>query len=59
MATSAGYPVENRRLIICEDDAATARMILERFLSMGSAPFLTRTLHAEGITSRGGRPHVP
>ena len=51
-----GYRVENRKLIIQEDDAATVRMIFERFLSIGSATILARTLNAEGITSRGGRP---
>jgi site-specific DNA recombinase len=51
-----GYRVENRKLLIQEDDAATVRMIFERFLSIGSATILARTLNAEGITSRGGRP---
>ena len=51
-----GYRVENRKLVIQEDDAATVRMIFERFLSIGSATILARTLNAEGITSRGGRP---
>jgi len=31
-------------------------MIFERFLSVGSATTLARTLNAEGVTSRGGRP---
>ena len=51
-----GYRVENRKLLIQEEDAATVRMIFERFLSIGSATILARTLNAEGITSRGGRP---
>src|SRR6266498_1463356 len=51
-----GYRVENRKLIIVEKDAARVRMIFERFLSIGSATILARTLNAEGITSRGGRP---
>ena len=51
-----GYRVENRKLIIQENEAATVRMIFERFLPIGSATILARTLNAEGITSRGGRP---
>jgi hypothetical protein len=51
-----GYRVENRKLLIQEGEAATIRMIFERFLQTGSATVLARTLHAEGITSRSGRP---
>jgi DNA invertase Pin-like site-specific DNA recombinase len=51
-----GYRVENRKLLIQEGEAATIRMIFERFLLTGSATVLARTLHAEGITSRSGRP---
>lgn len=51
-----GYRAESRKLIIQDDEAATVRMIFERFLSVGSATTLARTLNAEGVTSRGGRP---
>ncbi|UVK57076.1 recombinase family protein [Mesorhizobium sp. AR02] len=51
-----GYRVESRKLIIQEDEAATVRMIFDRFPSVGSATTLARTLNAEGVTSRGGRP---
>jgi DNA invertase Pin-like site-specific DNA recombinase len=51
-----GYRVENRKLLIQEGEAVTIRMIFERFLQTGSATILARTLHAEGITSRSGRP---
>ena len=47
-----GYRVENRKLLIQENEAATVRMIFERFLQIGSATILARTLNAEGITSR-------
>ena len=47
-----GYRVENRKLLIHEDEAATVRMIFERFLQIGSATMLARTLNAEGVTSR-------
>lgn len=50
-----GYRVENRKLIVEESEAATVRMIFERFLSVGSATILARQLHAEGVTSRSGK----
>jgi len=51
-----GYRVENRKLLIHEVEAATVRMIFERFVSIGSATILARELHAEGVTTRSGRP---
>ncbi|MET3791810.1 recombinase family protein [Aquamicrobium terrae] len=51
-----GYRVENRKLLIEEKEAATVRMIFERFLIVGSGTILARTLHAEGVTMRSGRP---
>jgi site-specific DNA recombinase len=51
-----GYRVENRKLLVHEEEAATIRMIFERFLTIGSATILARTLHAEGVTTRSGRP---
>ena len=50
-----GYRVENRKLIIREDEAATIRMIFERFLKVGSATTLARQLVAERVTTRSGR----
>jgi site-specific DNA recombinase len=50
-----GYRVENRKLVIDEDEAATVRMIFERFLGLGSATILARALHAEGVMTRGGK----
>jgi DNA invertase Pin-like site-specific DNA recombinase len=51
-----GYRVESRKLVIDEDAANTVRMIFERFLQIGSATILARTLQAEGIRSRSGKP---
>src|SRR6187200_867401 len=51
-----GYRVENRKLLVEENEAAMVRMILDRFLSVGSATLLTRQLNAEGVTSRSGKP---
>jgi DNA invertase Pin-like site-specific DNA recombinase len=51
-----GYRVENRKLIVREDEAAIVRSIFERFLAIGSATQLARSLHAEGVTSRSGKP---
>jgi DNA invertase Pin-like site-specific DNA recombinase len=50
-----GYEVRNRKLIINDGEAATVRMIFERFLDVGSATALARTLAAEGIKTRRGR----
>ena len=50
-----GYDVKDRKLIINEPEAATVRMIFERFLSLGSASKLARALQAEGITNKRGR----
>jgi site-specific DNA recombinase len=50
-----GYRVETRKLVIEENEAATVRMIFERFLAIGSATMLARALNAESVTSRSGR----
>jgi DNA invertase Pin-like site-specific DNA recombinase len=50
-----GYRVENRKLLIHEPDAATVRMIFERFVKVGSATVLTRTLADEGVRTRSGK----
>jgi site-specific DNA recombinase len=54
--TPLGYRVENRKLVVDEQEAATVRMIFERFVKTGSATVLTRQLNAEGVTTRSGRP---
>ena len=51
-----GYDVRERKLVINAAEAATVRMIFERFLAVGSATMLARTLAAEGVTTKRGRP---
>ncbi|WP_245264681.1 recombinase family protein [Aquamicrobium defluvii] len=51
-----GYRVENRKLLIEETEAATVRMIFERFVTIGSATVLAKTLAAEGVRTRRGKP---
>ncbi|MBM3952654.1 MAG: recombinase family protein [Rhodospirillales bacterium] len=51
-----GYEVKDRKLVINEPEAATVRMIFERFVEVGSATVLARALAAEGVTTRRGRP---
>jgi site-specific DNA recombinase len=51
-----GYRVEKRKLIIREEEAATVRMIFERFAKVGSATTLARALIAEGVKTRSGKP---
>ncbi|QOF73625.1 recombinase family protein [Aminobacter sp. SR38] len=50
-----GYRVDNRKLVIEEAEAATVRMIFERFVTTGSATVLARSLASEGICTRRGR----
>lgn len=51
-----GYRVENRKLLIEEAEAATVRMIFERFVTIGSATVLAKTLAAENVRTRRGKP---
>jgi len=51
-----GYRVENRKLVVHEAEAAVIRMIFERFLKVGSATVLARSLDAEGVRTRPGKP---
>lgn len=51
-----GYRVESRKLLIETTEAATVRMIFERFITIGSATVLARTLAAEGVRTRRGKP---
>lgn len=50
-----GYEVQDRKLVINEREAATVRMIFERFLKVGSATALARALAAEGVRTRRGK----
>lgn len=50
-----GYRVESRKLVVHEPEAATIRMIFERFMKVGSATALARQLRAEDVRSHRGR----
>ena len=50
-----GYDVKDRKLIVNEDEAATVRMIFERFIKIGSATALMLALRAEGVTGKQGK----
>src|SRR5690606_13315767 len=44
-----GYDVRDRKLVVNEAEAATVRMIFERFVAIGSATTLAKALAAEGV----------
>ena len=50
-----GYRVHDRKLVINDEEAATVRMIFERFVKLGSAALLARSLAADGFRSRRGK----
>ncbi|NJL07884.1 MAG: recombinase family protein [Methylacidiphilales bacterium] len=51
-----GYDVRDRKLVINEAEAATVRMIFERFVAIGSATTLAKALVAEGVRNKRGKP---
>lgn len=51
-----GYDVKDRKLVVNEVEAATVRMIFERYVLVGSATILARSLAAEGIRTKRSRP---
>ena len=51
-----GYDVKDRKLVINEAEAATVRMIFERFVAIGSATTLAKALVAEGVRNKRGKP---
>jgi len=51
-----GYVVKDRKLVIDEAEAAIVRMIFQRFVQVGSATTLARTLVAERVTTKRGKP---
>ena len=50
-----GYDVKERKLVVNEAEAATVRMIFERFAALGSASTLARVLQAEDVRNKRGR----
>jgi hypothetical protein len=51
-----GYDVKDRKLVVNEVEAATVHMIFERYVLVGSATILARSLAAEGILTKRSRP---
>jgi site-specific DNA recombinase len=51
-----GYRVRDRKLIIHDDEAVVVRAIFQRFVELGSAALLARSLAADGFRSRRGKP---
>jgi site-specific DNA recombinase len=51
-----GYDVLNRKLLVNDAEAATVRMIFERFAQIGSATTLVKALVAEGVRNKRGKP---
>jgi site-specific DNA recombinase len=47
-----GYEVVDRKLVICERDAETVRMIFQRYLALGSVLALQAELAAQDVRSR-------
>ena len=47
-----GYRVENRKLLVDEAEAATVRLIFQRYLDLGSLTALRRDLRDRGILTR-------
>ena len=50
-----GYDIKDRKLVVNEAEAATVRMIFERFLALGSASTLARALQAENVRNKRGK----
>src|SRR5438477_8161277 len=51
-----GYDVKDRKLIFNKAEAATVRMIFQRFIKIGSATRLVNALQAEGRLTKRGKP---
>ena len=51
-----GYDVKDRKLVVNAEEGAVVRMIFERFITCGSATALARTLRAEGVITKRGKP---
>jgi site-specific DNA recombinase len=50
-----GYDVRDRKLAVNAAEAATVRMIFERFAALGSASTLARALQAEDVRNKRGK----
>jgi site-specific DNA recombinase len=47
-----GYRVEDRKLVVEEEEAKIVRKIFERYVTLGSIPALQRELRGEGVVTR-------
>jgi DNA invertase Pin-like site-specific DNA recombinase len=50
-----GYDVKDRKLVVNKAEAATVRMIFQRFIKVGSATQLVRALRTEGVRGKRGK----
>jgi hypothetical protein len=50
-----GYDVRDRKLVVNAAEAATVRMIFERFAALGSASTLARALQVERVLNKRGK----
>jgi site-specific DNA recombinase len=50
-----GYDIRDRKLVVNNAEADTVRLIFKRFVGVGSATTLTRTLVAERVTNKHGK----
>jgi DNA invertase Pin-like site-specific DNA recombinase len=50
-----GYDIKDRKLLINQAEAATARALFQRFLRVGSMTKLVVALRSEGMTTKGGK----
>jgi site-specific DNA recombinase len=49
-----GYDIKDRKLAVNEGEAATVRMIFERFARVGSATLLAQAVASEGVRTKRG-----
>jgi DNA invertase Pin-like site-specific DNA recombinase len=50
-----GYDIKDRKLVVNEAEAATVRLLFQRFLRVGSMTKLVVALRSEGMTTKGGK----
>ncbi len=51
-----GYELKDRKLVVNKAEAATVRMLFQRFARVGSMTKLVVALRSEGMTTKGGKP---
>jgi site-specific DNA recombinase len=51
-----GYDVRDRKLMVNEVEATTAKRIFEGFAGVGSGTKLAKLLQSEGVTTTRGKP---